>query len=48
MIIGGVGVSVSLKHNVLSMVRIRGSSHLCRNIQDVVKKINEKNERGNL
>jgi hypothetical protein len=36
-IIGGVGVPVSLRHNGLSVVRIRGSSHPCGNIQDVVK-----------
>ncbi len=36
-IIGGVGVPVSLRHNGLSVARIRGSSHPCGNIQDVVK-----------
>jgi hypothetical protein len=36
-IIGDVGVPVSLRHNGLSVVRIRGSSHPCGNIQDVVK-----------
>jgi hypothetical protein len=36
-IIGGVGIPVSLRHNGLSVVRIRGSSHPCGNIQDVVK-----------
>jgi hypothetical protein len=36
-IIGGVGVPVSLRHNSLSVVRIRGSSHPCDNIQDVGK-----------
>jgi hypothetical protein len=37
-IIGGVGVPVSLRHNSLSAVRIRESSHPCGNVQDVVKK----------
>jgi hypothetical protein len=36
-IMGGAGVPVSLRHNGLSVVRIRGSSHPCGNIQDVVK-----------
>jgi hypothetical protein len=36
-IIGGVDVPVSLRHNSLSVVRIKGSSHPCGNIQDVVK-----------
>jgi hypothetical protein len=36
-IFGGVGIPVSLRHNGLSVVRIRGSSHPCGNIQDVVK-----------
>jgi hypothetical protein len=36
-IIGGAGVPVSLRHNSLSVVRIRRSSHPCGNIQDVVK-----------
>jgi hypothetical protein len=36
-IIGGVGIPVSLRHNGLSVVGIRGSSHPCGNIQDVVK-----------
>jgi hypothetical protein len=35
-IIGGVSAPVSLRHNGLSMVKIRGSSHPCGNIQDVV------------
>jgi hypothetical protein len=36
-IIGGVGIPVSLRHNGLSIVSIRGSSHPCSNIQDVEK-----------
>ncbi len=36
-IIGGVGVTVSLRHNGLSMGRIGGSSHPCGNIQNVEK-----------
>jgi hypothetical protein len=36
-IIGGVGIPVSLRHNGLSVLTIRGSSHPCGNIQDVVK-----------
>jgi hypothetical protein len=36
-IISGVGVPVSLRHTGLSVIRIRGSSHPCGNIQDVVK-----------
>jgi hypothetical protein len=35
--LGGVGVSVSLRHNSLSFVRIRGSSHPCGNIVNVGK-----------
>jgi hypothetical protein len=34
--IGGFGVSVSLRYNYPYVVRIRGSSHPCANIQDVV------------
>jgi hypothetical protein len=36
-IIDGVGVPVSLRHNGLSVVGVRGSSHPYGNIQDVVK-----------
>jgi hypothetical protein len=36
-IVGGVGAPVSLRHNGLSAVRIRGSSHPWGNIQEVVK-----------
>jgi hypothetical protein len=32
-----VHIPVKLRHNGLSEVRIRGSSHPCRNIQEVVK-----------
>jgi hypothetical protein len=35
--IGGFGVSVSLRYDCPYIVRIRGSSHPCTNIQDVVK-----------
>ena len=36
-IISGVGVAVILTHPDLSVIGIRGSSHPCGNIQDVVK-----------
>ena len=36
-IIGGVGRSVSQRHDGLSMVRFGGSAHSCAKIQDVVK-----------
>jgi hypothetical protein len=35
--LGGVGVPVSLRHNGLSVVRIRGSLHPCGNIFNVGK-----------
>jgi hypothetical protein len=35
--IGGFGKSVSLRYDCPYVVRIRGSSHPCANIQDVVK-----------
>ena len=41
-IIGGVGIPVSLRHNGLSVVRIRGSSHPCSNIQNVGNNVQQK------
>jgi hypothetical protein len=35
--LGGVGVPVSLRHNGMSIVRIRGSSHPCGSIINVGK-----------
>jgi hypothetical protein len=35
--IGGFGISVSLSYNCPYVFRIRGSSHPCANIRDVVK-----------
>jgi hypothetical protein len=36
-IIGDVGIPLSLRYTGLFVVRIRGYSHRCGNIQDVVK-----------